>query len=62
MDDGGVAPTFVALDDGTAGFDAAAETVIGITGYTGDLTQLTVVGAPDLGSFSGISTEELMAG
>ena len=50
------------LNDGTADFDAAADTVIEITGYTGDLSQLAAVGVPDLGSFSGIPAEESMVG
>lgn len=59
--EGAEARTFVALNDGTAGFDAAADTVIEITGYTGDINELGVIGVPDLGSISGISTDELLA-
>lgn len=40
--------TFVALNDGTAGFDAATDTLIEITGYSGDIAQLSVIGVPGL--------------
>lgn len=46
----GGARTFVALNDGTAGFDASSDTIIEITGYTGDIGSLTVIGVPDLGN------------
>jgi hypothetical protein len=42
----GVGPTtrtFVAFNDGVAGFQAATDGVVEITGYSGDLTKLSVV-------------------
>jgi hypothetical protein len=40
---GSTARTFVALNDGVAGFQAAADTLLEITGYTGDLRGLAVI-------------------
>lgn len=60
--EGAEARTFVALNDGTAGFDAAADTLIEITGYEGDLAQLAVIGVPDLSNVAGgAQVEELLA-
>lgn len=53
--------TFVALNDGTAGFDASADTLVEITGFTGDLASLSVVGVPDLGNIIGQSAEEVLS-
>lgn len=54
--------TFVVLNDGTAGFDASADTVVEITGYTGSLAELSVIGVPDLGNVIGQSAEEVLNG
>jgi serralysin len=35
--------TFIALNDGTAGYDASTDNIIEITGYTGTLTDLAIV-------------------
>jgi Ca2+-binding RTX toxin-like protein len=40
---GSTARTFVAFNDGVAGFQAATDGVVEITGYTGDLTKLSVI-------------------
>jgi len=40
---GPMARTFVAFNDGVAGFQAATDGVVEITGYTGDLTKLSVI-------------------
>lgn len=40
---GGCCRTFLALNDGTAGFQAANDTIVEITGYSGSLTALAVV-------------------
>lgn len=56
----GVVRTFVVLNDSTAGFDATSDTVIEMTGYTGDLAGLSVIGVPDLSSVVGSSVEALM--
>lgn len=59
--EGEQARTFVALNDGTAGYDAASDTLIEITGYGGDLGQLSVVGVPDVGNIIGDHVEELLS-
>nr|WP_049802842.1 bluetail domain-containing putative surface protein [Gloeothece verrucosa] len=35
--------TFLALNNGTAGFSASTDAIIEITGYTGDLTNLAII-------------------
>ena len=40
---GSTARTFVALNDGVAGFQATADTLLEITGYAGDLRGLAVI-------------------
>lgn len=44
--EGAEARTFVALNDDTAGFDAASDTLVEITTYSGDLAALSVIGVP----------------
>lgn len=48
--EGDAVRSFVVLNDGTAGFDAATDTVVEVTGVTGNLADLTVIGVPDLGA------------
>ncbi|MBM5823553.1 MAG: hypothetical protein FJ082_14190 [Cyanobacteria bacterium K_Offshore_surface_m2_011] len=40
---GGGSRTFLALNDGTAGFQAASDAIVEITGYSGSLTALAIV-------------------
>ena len=41
--DGGATRTFVALNNGTAGFSSTTDAIIDITGYSGSLTNLAIV-------------------
>jgi large repetitive protein len=41
--DGGTLRTFVALNNGTAGYQSASDAIIDITGYTGALANLAIV-------------------
>jgi len=40
------------LNDGVAGYDAQADTIVEITGVTGDLSALSTVGVPQLDDVS----------
>ena len=46
------ARTFVAINDGTAGFSASSDAVIEITGYSGSLSNLSISDSSALSSFS----------
>lgn len=52
------ARTFIVLNDGVAGYDAQADTIVEITGVTGDLSALSTVGVPQL---DGVSDAVLQA-
>lgn len=54
----GAARTFIVLNDGVAGYDAQADTIVEITGVTGDLSALSTVGVPQL---DGVSDAVLQA-
>lgn len=51
--------TFVVLNDGVAGFDAATDTIVEVTG-AGDLTGLTIIGLPDLGASGVAGLQEMV--
>lgn len=58
--EGEQARTYIALNDGTAGYDAAADTLIDITGYSGDIAQLSVIGVPEVGDLLGQEVQQVI--
>jgi hypothetical protein len=42
-DPSGISRSFIALNNGTAGYQAGADAIIEITGYTGSLDSLQVI-------------------
>ena len=43
LDPGAGLRTFLAINDGKAGFQASSDALLEITGYSGDLNQLAVI-------------------
>ena len=55
--EGETARSFVVLNDDAAGFDAANDTIVEVTGAEGDLSGLSLIGIPQLEAVNEVSTQ-----